>query len=81
MHEPDFHSLRERLLRGGVAPKHVRRTIAELRDHHADLFAEAFAVWSVSGAIRLFCSFGLPVFVAGPAVSSPVNDGWHCGGR
>jgi hypothetical protein len=43
MREPDFHSLRERLLREGVAPKHVRRTIAELRDHHTDLFAEAFA--------------------------------------
>jgi hypothetical protein len=43
MREPDFQLLRERLLRGGVAPKHVRRTIAELRDHHTDLFAEAFA--------------------------------------
>jgi hypothetical protein len=43
MREPDFHLLRERLLRGGVAPKHVRRTIAELRDHHTDLFAEAFS--------------------------------------
>jgi hypothetical protein len=43
MREPDFHSLRERLLRGGVAPKHVRRTIAELRDHHTDLFSEAFS--------------------------------------
>jgi hypothetical protein len=43
MREPDFHVLRERLLRGGVAPKHVRRTIAELRDHHTDLFTEAFS--------------------------------------
>lgn len=43
MREPDFQSLRERLLRGGVAPKHVRRTIAELRDHHTDLFGEALA--------------------------------------
>jgi len=43
MRDPDFDSLKERLLRGGVGPKHVRRTIAELRDHHTDLFAEAFA--------------------------------------
>lgn len=43
MREVDFTSLKERLLRGGVAPKHARRTIAELRDHHTDLFAEAFA--------------------------------------
>ena len=42
MREPDFDSLKERLLRGGVAPKHVRRMIAELRDHHTDLFVEAF---------------------------------------
>jgi hypothetical protein len=43
MRELDFHALRETLLRGGVAPKHVRRTIAELRDHHTDLFGEALA--------------------------------------
>ena len=43
MREPDFHSLRETLLRGGVAPTHIRRTITELQDHHTDLFAEAFA--------------------------------------
>ncbi len=43
MRELDYAWLRERLLRGGVAPKHVRRMIAELRDHHADLFAEAFS--------------------------------------
>jgi hypothetical protein len=43
MREPDFNSLKERLLRNGVAPKHVRRTIAELKDHHTDLFSEALA--------------------------------------
>lgn len=43
MGEPDFGALTERLLRGGVAPKHVRRLVAELRDHHTDLFSEAFA--------------------------------------
>jgi hypothetical protein len=43
MRELDFQSLRETLLRGGVAPKHVRRTIAELRDHHTDLFSEALS--------------------------------------
>jgi len=43
MREPDFHDLRETLLRGGVAPKHVRRTIAELRDHQTDLFGEALS--------------------------------------
>ncbi len=35
-----FHELRERLLRAGVAPRHVRRYMAELADHLADLRAE-----------------------------------------
>jgi hypothetical protein len=35
-----FHELRERLLRAGVAPRHVRRYLRELGDHLADLRAE-----------------------------------------
>src|SRR5271166_6501245 len=35
-----FHELRERMLRAGVAPRHVRRYLAELADHLADLRAE-----------------------------------------
>ncbi len=35
-----FYELRERLLRAGVAPRHVRRYIDELADHFADLKAE-----------------------------------------
>ena len=35
-----FHELRERLLRAGVAPRHVRRYLTELGDHLADLKAE-----------------------------------------
>jgi hypothetical protein len=35
-----LHELRERLLRAGVAPRHVRRYLAELSDHLADLTAE-----------------------------------------
>jgi hypothetical protein len=34
-----FRELRERLLRGGVAPRHVRRYLRELTDHFADLVA------------------------------------------
>ena len=41
MAELDVVRLTERLLRGGVAPKHVRRTVAELRDHFEDLKEEA----------------------------------------
>lgn len=35
-----FNQLRERLLGAGVAPRHVRRYLAELADHLADLKAE-----------------------------------------
>ena len=35
-----FHELRERLLRAGVAPRHVRRYVTELTDHLADLTVE-----------------------------------------
>ena len=35
-----FEELRDRLLRAGVAPRHVRRYMAELNDHLADLTVE-----------------------------------------
>lgn len=35
-----FDELREHLLRGGVAPRHVRRYLSELVEHLADLSAE-----------------------------------------
>ncbi len=35
-----FHELRERLLRAGIAPRHVRRYVKELAEHLADLHAE-----------------------------------------
>jgi hypothetical protein len=35
--QPSFDSLRERLLRAGIAPRRVRRYLAELREHLADL--------------------------------------------
>ncbi len=38
--KPAFPELRERLLRAGIAPRHVRRYLSELRDHLADLTAE-----------------------------------------
>jgi hypothetical protein len=40
MRNTEFAALRERLLRAGVAPKHVRRTIAELEAHRQDIVTE-----------------------------------------
>ncbi|MCB2108650.1 MAG: hypothetical protein KDE14_13165, partial [Rhodobacteraceae bacterium] len=41
MSRPDFESLYEKLLRGGVAPRHARRYVKELGDHYDDLIAAA----------------------------------------
>jgi len=37
MREPDFNALATRLLRSGIGPGHVHRTVGELRDHYDDL--------------------------------------------
>jgi hypothetical protein len=41
MPEPRFEGLKEDLLRGGIAPYYVNRTLLELREHYADLEADA----------------------------------------
>lgn len=43
MPESNFGSLGERLLRAGVAPRHVRRLVAELETHYASLVEEESA--------------------------------------
>lgn len=40
MRSAHFSALRERLLRAGVAPKHVRRTVTELEAHRQDILLE-----------------------------------------
>jgi hypothetical protein len=45
----DFISLRKQLLRSGIAPRHVRRTIDELEDHYEDLVEQALS----EGASRM----------------------------
>ena len=48
-----FKDLRERLLRGGVAPRHVTRYLSELREHLDDLIAkELSAGCSIETATR-----------------------------
>ncbi len=41
MRRPDLSDLQTELLRSGVAPRHVRRTVEELDDHYDDLVEEA----------------------------------------
>ncbi len=37
MRDPEFRVLAERLIDAGIAPKHVHRTVNEMRDHYQDL--------------------------------------------
>lgn len=41
MPRPDFNSLQSQLLRTGIAPRHVHRTITEMNDHFDDLVEDA----------------------------------------
>ena len=43
MHELDLSRLQTGLLRSGVAPRHVRRTIDELSDHYEDLVEQGLS--------------------------------------
>jgi hypothetical protein len=45
----EFLRLKRELLRTGIAPRHVRRTIDELKDHHEDLVEQALT----DGASRI----------------------------
>ena len=54
MPDGQFESLRLELLRSGVAPLYVDRTIVELREHFADLESSALAAgYSSDEAIRM----------------------------
>jgi hypothetical protein len=48
-----FDALRERLLRAGIAPRHVRRYVGELRDHLDDLVREETADGASRGAAEI----------------------------
>jgi len=43
MHDIDLSRLQKRLLRWGVAPRHVRRTVTELEDHFDDLVEQGLS--------------------------------------
>lgn len=48
---PDFQALESNLLAAGVAPRHVRRTVTELREHFEDIVdAERSAGLDLSAA-------------------------------
>jgi hypothetical protein len=62
-----FEALRENLLKGGIAPRHVRRYLAELDDHLADLTAREIGAGydGEDAAIRARAALGDDATLAG----------------
>jgi hypothetical protein len=73
-----FPALRERLLRAGVAPRHVRRYLAELSDHLADLTAEEQRAGLPPAAARSAAlhRLGTPDTLAQAITSQPNVQSW-----
>lgn len=65
--------LEERLLRGGVAPRHVQRSLRELRDHRSDLLAALqHDGWSEADAARgMHRLLGAPEHLASQILARP----------
>lgn len=78
MPDPNFDSLRDRLLRSGVAPRHVLRTIAELTDHYEDLEREAIerGLPSSEASQRAIEKIGSASTIAVHVLSRPELKSW-----
>jgi hypothetical protein len=68
-----FEALKERLLRGGIAPRRVRRYLAELDDHLADLTEQERAAGhdAVEAAVRARAMLGDDAELAQAWLSNP----------
>ena len=78
MHDLNLRGLRKRLLRGGVAPKHVKRTLKELRYHFADLEQKALAEGSSrkEAATQAAKGIGDPELIIEEALARPELKSW-----
>jgi hypothetical protein len=71
-----FERLRDRLLTAGVSPRHVRRYMAELSDHIADLEAEARNAGHPSPRESALEKLGRPDDLALAMIDRPELKGW-----
>jgi hypothetical protein len=73
-----FEDLRERLLRAGVAPRHVRAYLAELREHLADLTEREAAAGGGAGEAlrRARAALGDDETLAAAMLSRPGVRSW-----
>jgi hypothetical protein len=68
-----FEALREGLLKGGIAPRHVRRYLAELNDHLADLTAREIGAGydGEDAAIRAHAALGEDAILTSAMLAQP----------
>ena len=68
-----FPELRERLLRAGIAPRHVRRYLSELSDHLTDLTAEeqSRGLSPTAAGSAALARLGSPDSLANAALAQP----------
>jgi hypothetical protein len=71
-----FERLRDRLLTAGVSPRHVRRYMAELSDHIADLEAEAMQAGHPMPHETALERLGRPDDLAQAMIGRPELRGW-----
>jgi hypothetical protein len=78
MRDLDLRGLRMRLLRGGVAPKHVNRTLKELRHHFADLEQKALSegLSQTDAAAQAVEQLGDPKLIIEEALARPELRSW-----
>ena len=78
MRDLDLRGLRIRLLRGGVAPRHVNRTLKELRHHFADLEQKALSqgLSQLEASAQAAERIGDPELVIDEALSRPELRSW-----
>jgi len=78
MRDHQFHGLRIRLLRGGVAPKHVNRTLKELRHHFTDLEHKAMSEGLSQSEAAAFATeqIGDPELIVKEALARPELKSW-----
>lgn len=78
MRDHQFRGLRMRLLRGGVAPKHVDRTLRELRHHCVDLEQQALSEGLSQREAAAFAAerIGDPELIIKEALGRPELKSW-----
>ena len=78
MHDDALNTLRDYLLASGMSPRYVRRAVAELSDHRADLLAEARSQGLHGAGAAAFADerLGDPIRIARGMARIGANRAW-----